>query len=228
MKWMIYHFKPVEILMNKVNFISVIFVFPLTILSILAQPINTISRVIDGDTIELTNGKKVRLIGIDTPETKHPTKPVEYFGKEASAFTRQLLQGKQVRLEYDVQETDRYGRLMAYVYLPDGTFVNKILVERGYAQVSTYPPNVKYEQVFLQALREARANNRGLWVKQSSERGPPEVQDKPSSGTQVYVTRTGSKYHQEGCRYLSSSKIPISLEAAKQKYEPCGVRKPKQ
>ena len=81
----------------------------------------TCTRVVDGDTIILSNGERVRLIGVDTPETKHPNKPVQYFGKEASAFTKRMVEGKEVTLEYGQQQRDKYGRLLAYVYLMDGT-----------------------------------------------------------------------------------------------------------
>lgn len=128
-----------------------------------------VNRVIDGDTMELSSGEKVRLIGINTPETHHPTRGVECFGKQAEAYTRQLLEGHQVRLEKDVSETDKYGRLLRLVYLvPESTnaaelFVNKYLVEEGFALVDTFPPDVKYKDVFLEAQRTAREQNKGLW-----------------------------------------------------------------
>jgi len=128
----------------------------------------TVKRVIDGDTIELDNGVTVRYIGIDTPETKHPSKPGEYFGKEATEYNRKLVEGKKVKLVFDVQEKDKYGRLLAYVYLPDGTFVNAELVKGGYAQVATFPPNVKHQELFLKLQREAQRENRGLWSKESN------------------------------------------------------------
>jgi len=119
-------------------------------------------RVIDGDTIELSDGSKVRYIGIDTPETVHPSKPVECFGKEASNQNKELVEGKEVRLEKDVSERDKYGRLLRYIYV-NGTFVNDYLVRQGYALSSTYPPDVKYQDQFIEAQQEARENNRGLW-----------------------------------------------------------------
>jgi len=124
-----------------------------------------VKRVIDGDTIELDNRIKVRYIGIDTPETKHPRKPVQYFGKEASEANKKLVGNKRVRLEYDVQHLDKYGRTLAYVYLEDGTFVNAWLVENGFARVSTYPPNVKYQDKFIELERKARDVQKGLWEK---------------------------------------------------------------
>lgn len=127
----------------------------------------SVIRVIDGDTFEcsLSVGNKeiIRLIGVDTPETKHPTKAIEYYGNVAEKYTRETLTAKQVRLELDIQARDKYGRLLAYVYLSDGTFFNALLVQEGYAQVSTVPPNVKYQDLFLKLQRDARENNRGLW-----------------------------------------------------------------
>jgi len=124
-------------------------------------------RVIDGDTIQVCcvfgDREKVRYIGINTPEIHHPMKGVELFGKEASEANRKLVDGKTVRLEFDVQEQDRYGRLLAYVYLEEGTFVNVWLVENGYAAVMTIPPNVKHQELFLKLQREARDARRGLW-----------------------------------------------------------------
>jgi micrococcal nuclease len=151
--------------MRKVSIIS----FGLAIIFLCgfaSPPLNLfkVERVVDGDTIKLANGERVRYIGIDTPETKHPRKPVEYFGKEASAANKKLVEGKKVRLELDVQKRDRYGRLLAYVYVGD-IFVNAWLVENGYAQVATYPPNVKYQKMFLKLQNEARASSKGLWQK---------------------------------------------------------------
>lgn len=120
------------------------------------------TRVVDGDTIVLDGKEKVRLIGVDTPETVHPSKPVEYFGKEASAFTKRVVEGKRVRLEYDWERIDKYGRTLAYVYLEDGTFVNLEIVRQGYGHAYTKYP-FKYMEEFRQAERQARENNRGLW-----------------------------------------------------------------
>ena len=124
-------------------------------------------RVIDGDTIQVCciarKREKVRYIGINTPETKHPTKGVEYYGKEAAKANRKLVEDKTVILTFDVEQRDRYGRLLAYVFLEDGTFVNAWLVEHGFAQVMTVPPNVKHQELFLKLQREARDEGRGLW-----------------------------------------------------------------
>ncbi len=124
-------------------------------------------RVVDGDTIQVCcvfgDRVKVRYIGVDTPETHHPMKGIEPYGMEASEANRKLVDGKTVRLEFDVQEQDRYGRLLAYVYMEEGTFVNAWLVQHGYAVVMTIPPNVKHQGLFLKLQREAREARRGLW-----------------------------------------------------------------
>jgi micrococcal nuclease len=122
-------------------------------------------RVIDGDTIEVLIGhekKTIRYIGINTPETVHPSKPAECFGREASDRNKALVEGKYVRLEKDISETDKYGRLLRYVYVGD-LMINEALVEGGYAYASTYPPDVKYTDVFLKSEKSARENKRGLW-----------------------------------------------------------------
>ena len=121
-----------------------------------------VERVVDGDTIIVSGVGRVRLIGVDTPESVDPRRPVEFFGKEASAFTRRLVDGQRVRLEYDWERTDRYGRTLAYVHLPDGTFVNAEIIRRGYGHAYTRFP-FKYLERFRQLEREARAAGRGLW-----------------------------------------------------------------
>ena len=127
-----------------------------------------VRRVIDGDTIELSTGVKVRYIGVDTPETKHPSKQVERFGIEASEANKSLVEGKQIKIEFDVQKQDKYGRVLAYVYV-DTIFVNAWLVKNGLAKVSTYPPNVKYQELFTKLQQEARIAKRGLWAPSSSK-----------------------------------------------------------
>jgi micrococcal nuclease len=126
-----------------------------------------IVRVVDGDTVRVALGgseEKVRLIGVDTPETVKPGTPVQCFGKKASAFTHHLLDGRRVRLVQDAEARDRYGRLLAYVYrADDGLFVNAELVRRGYAVTLTIPPNVRYAERFRDLAAKARDAGRGLW-----------------------------------------------------------------
>lgn len=137
-------------------------------------------RVVDGDTVViLLNGQeeKVRLIGVDTPESKNNEKArrdssktgesvseIVNLGKEAAQYTKSILpKGTKVTVETDVQPRDRYGRLLAYLYLENGEMVNSLIIQNGYAQVMTIPPNVKYEDLFRKLMKEARENNRGLW-----------------------------------------------------------------
>jgi len=122
-------------------------------------------RVIDGDTIVvLIDGleHRVRYIGIDTPETVDPRLPVECFGREASERNRELVEGRTVELEKDVSETDFFGRLLRYVWV-NGEMVNATLVGEGYAVLVTYPPDVKYQELFLELQGQARAEGQGLW-----------------------------------------------------------------
>lgn len=155
-----------------------------------------VTRVVDGDTLYLENGERVRLIGIDTPEihdsqklyrdsrrSKRDIHTIKAMGQKAYVFTRQLVENKRVRLEFDVEKKDRYGRLLAYVYIDLGLagdlkpvegiyythdhgtsiFVNASIILSGYADLMTYPPNVKYANLFSDLYRQARDANRGLW-----------------------------------------------------------------
>jgi len=124
-------------------------------------------EVIDGDTIRLSNGKLVRYVGIDTPEVrikkgdgfKYLPQP---FALEAKEYNRGLVEGKNVRIEFDLQKTDRYGRLLGYCFIED-TFINAELVKEGYAVIYTYPPNIKYVDLLLKLQKEARSQKKGLW-----------------------------------------------------------------
>ncbi|MDD4802237.1 MAG: thermonuclease family protein [Syntrophomonas sp.] len=124
-----------------------------------------VSRVIDGDTIVVVinnTTEKVRLIGVDTPETVHPTIGGEFYGQQASDYTKSKLSNQSVGLELDVEERDRYGRMLAYVWLGDQMF-NEVLLREGYAQLATFPPNVKYVERFTAVQKEARQQQRGFW-----------------------------------------------------------------
>ena len=188
--------------------------------------------VLDGDTIEvLHQGKpeRIRLNGIDCPEKG------QAFGQRAKQLTSDLAFGKVVTVK--IMDHDRYGRTVGQVILPDGKDLNRELVRAGlawwYQKYST-------DQTLGQLEAEARAAKRGLWADphaippwefrgQTRGTSTPRIepqQQKPVEAT-VYVTKAGKKYHQEGCRYLKGSKIPISLKEAKAKgYEPCSVCRP--
>jgi micrococcal nuclease len=126
-----------------------------------------VKRVIDGDTILLSDGRTIRYLGIDTPETHskvngHFENTVTPYGLEAYVYNRKLIEGKEVRLEYDTQRIDKYGRTLAYCYVGD-IFVNARMLEHGYACVFMIPPNVKYADNFIRLQRIARNERRGLW-----------------------------------------------------------------
>lgn len=127
-----------------------------------------VTRVIDGDTFWAEKDKnvkmKIRLIGIDAPETrKSAKKDIGHYGEEAKDYLKSLLEGQTVQLSFDVDSLDRYGRTLAYVYLLDGTFVNADLIKNGYARTLTIPPNVKHADVLMKLQTEARENKRGMW-----------------------------------------------------------------
>ena len=119
-------------------------------------------RVIDGDTIELDRGERVRLIGVDAPESVDRRKPVQCFSRESAAFLRKLLKGKPVRLRYGDIRKDRYGRTLAYVFLKDGTHANEMLVQEGYAFAYVKYP-FSFQDDFVRLERQARSSRKGLW-----------------------------------------------------------------
>ncbi len=129
-----------------------------------SEELTLVERVVDGDTLVISGGDRVRLIGVDTPETKHPNKPPEPFGQEAYEFTRRVAEGKRVQLRFDPGETkDRYGRTLAYVYV-DGEFLNEQLIREGLARALTsYPFSADMKQVFRTAEAQAKSQKRGIW-----------------------------------------------------------------
>lgn len=134
-----------------------------------------VTKVVDGDTFWADdgseNGVKIRLIGVDAPETRNTgRKIIGYYGQQSKEYLTKLLTGKKVRLEYDIDKEDQYNRTLAYVFLTDGTFVNAELVKQGYAMVMTIPPNVRYADRFVKLERKARKNNRGLWNEKHIEK----------------------------------------------------------
>lgn len=218
----------------KRQFISATIALLFFLNTLSAQELRTVARVIDGDTIQMEGGERVRLIGVDTPETVHPSKPVEIFGKEASDFTRRILEGKKVRLEYDQERKDKYGRTLAYVYLEDGTFINAEIIKQGFGFVYTQFP-FKYLNEFRNYERQARERGAGLWGEEKASQPelarPPTATetsaDSDKKAETVYVTRTGEKYHRGSCQHLRRSKIEIKKsEAIRQGYEPCKVCRP--
>lgn len=173
-----------------------------------------VTRVIDGDTIEIEGGQRVRYIGIDTPETVDPRKPVQCYGQEASNKNKELVAGKRVRLEKDISNTDKYGRLLRYIYIGD-EFINNTLVLQGFAVSSSYPPDIKYQDIFRKSQQEAIDSNRGLWgadcksnstnTSQQTNTAPTQSsQTQPASGGSCdikgNISSSGEKiYHVQGC-----------------------------
>ena len=206
--------------------------------------------VVDGDTIKIqSSGKEVsvRLIGVNTPETVHPTKPVEAFGKVATNFTKNLLLGEHVYLRSEtgkdpLVETsnakanrDRYGRLLSYVYrAPDGLFVNLEIVRQGYGHVYVQSP-FKHMELFQQYSNHARRVGKGVYLQDVVEKGNNTPVDTPidelslillletldNGDMTVYVTDPGSKYHLERCSDLGGILIPISIRKARDRYDAC-------
>lgn len=173
-----------------VSLVSVLIIFS-GIVFIFFKPVKPIEQryqevaviqVYDGDTIKIDTGERVRLIGIDTPEvhenpkmrrdserTKKDLQTILVLGKKAKVFAQSLLEGKKVRLDFDVEQKDKYGRLLAYVYLMDGRFVNEEIMRNGYAYPMTIPPNVRYADDFRAWYREAVEQKRGLWAETQAE-----------------------------------------------------------
>lgn len=149
-----------------------------------------VSLAIDGDTVLLSDGRLVRYIGINAPEIAHDDKPAEYWGEESHLFNRRLVENKWVRLEYDIEAKDRYGRLLAYVFLRDGTFVNGKLVKQGFAYVLPKAPNLRYHKLLLKLQQQAIEENRGLWIR------------KLEDTEEFYMgNRRSRRFHRPQCAY---------------------------
>jgi len=184
----------------------------------------TVTRVVDGDTIVVSykgTEEKVRLIGVDTPESVSPdaSKNTPY-GKIASDFTTSQLTNQKITLEFDVQTRDKYGRLLSYVYL-DGQMFNKILLQTGHAAVATFPPNVKYVEDFLALEKAAQAQKVGIWENYQAK----------TTGKYV-ASKDSDKYHLPDCRWVKNIQ-PENLiyfdteeDAVAAGYSPCGTCKP--
>ena len=167
-------------------------------------------KVVDGDTIDVDmDGKvqRIRLIGVNTPETVHPNKDVEYFGKEASEYTKQNLSGKKVSIETDDSQDryDKYGRLLAYVFV-DGKNFNKSLIENGYAYEYTYNVPYKYQSEFKTAQKTAEVENRGLWGPKKTENVAKKENQTPKTQKTTNTTSRKTQPAQQKAAPTSSTK----------------------
>ncbi|MCA9390109.1 thermonuclease family protein [candidate division WWE3 bacterium] len=171
-----------------------------------------VTRIIDGDTIEVNGKYKVRYIGIDAPEM---SSPIECYAEAATQENSRLVLGKQIEMQKDVSETDRYGRLLRYVYV-DGISINESLVKNGFALATPYPPDVS-QQAMLSALEEeAQIHERGLWGSCDLEAKVEGVQDVGECSIKGNISINGEKvYHLPGQRYYTQTQID---ESAGEKY----------
>jgi micrococcal nuclease len=145
---------------------SAFFIFIFVILSTQCSPAqtwHTVKWVDDGDTIILTTGQRIRYLGINAPEIDHKDRKAQPFGYRARSFNKNLLVNRRIRLELDVERYDQYGRMLAYLFLPDGSFVNSRLLQDGLAFYLYRWPNVKYEKILYQAQLSAMASRKGIW-----------------------------------------------------------------
>lgn len=169
----------------------------------------------DGDTIVLKDGRRVRYIGIDSPEVESEYSKAEPFGDKAKELNRELVYLKKVRLEFDNEKYDQYGRLLAYVFLEDGTFINNVMITAGYAHCLPKKPNVKYEKLFLKSQQKALKLNKGIWL---------HLNDNPGE----YIGNKKSKrFHLKNCPFAGKiDKKGIKIykrkrDAYRDGYAPC-------
>lgn len=168
-----------------------------------------VTRTIDGDTIEIASGVRIRLIGINAPEIGGQRTSAECFGIEAARRTKELIEGKQIALERDVSETDAYGRLLRYVYI-NGIMLNELLVREGYAHASAYPPDVKYANQLRDAEHIARARGSGLWSKcptNASVEALSLFHQEDGCIIKGNISRAGRIYHMPGCQSYEKTVI---------------------
>ena len=198
-----------------------------------AQSWILVSKVIDGDTLILQGGERIRLIGLDTPELNDSRETAAAMARRSRDFLKNLAEGKHVRLEYGRERTDSYGRTLAYLYLKDGTFINAEIIRQGYGAVYKFFP-FQYLDEFIFYEKSAREAGRGLWPvdpdvllrRRPSESHREEAPGREQAGDTVYITRTGGRYHRAGCIHLKQGSIAIRLGDAVKQYSPCSSCRP--
>jgi micrococcal nuclease len=185
----------------------------------------TCTGVANGNTIVLSNGEKVRLIGVAIPSTKQLNKSAEYIRKETSAFTKQMVEGKEIKLEHDQQERDNQGQSLAYVFLLDGTFLNAEVIKQGYGRVDASLP-FKYLNEFHNYQKEAQQAKSGLWAAKSTVQEPKYIRE-------YYMgAKNSTIYHQPNCSLirkvnpLDRKMFNSVKDAVNAGYVPCKICKP--
>ena len=181
-----------------------------------AQSWHTVKWVNDGDTIVLTNGKRIRYIGINSPEIDHGKHKAQPFGYAAKTFNKQMVLNRKIRLDFDLEGKDRYGRLLAYIFLPDGIFLNERMLQKGYAFFLYRKPNLKYNQRLLKAQQEAMKARKGLWNNWKEQK-------------KRYIgNRNSLRFHLESCpharriKWKNRTYFPTKWEAFEVGYAPAG------
>jgi micrococcal nuclease len=160
-----------------------------------AQSWHTVKWVVDGDTIVLNTGQRIRYLGINAPEIDHEDSKAQPYGYQARSFNKKLLISRKIRLEFDAERCDQYGRMLAYIFLPDGAFANLLLLENGLAFYLYRLPNVKYEKILCQAQLAAMASRKGLWRNWKKE----------TNGSYIGNPRS-RRFHRAACPYARKIK----------------------
>jgi len=180
-----------------------------------------VTQVIDGDTLILAGGARVRFLGIDAPEMERDGRAAEFLAHKAKAYLAQLTQGKEVRLEYGPLRYDHYGRLLAHIFLKDNTLVEAALLRQGLARVYFHPPNLLYRDALLAAQKEALEARRGVWAKALK-------QDEPF----YLANRNTLRFHRPGCPHAAKiapanrGKFTSLKQAYLEGFSPCRSCKP--
>jgi micrococcal nuclease len=181
-----------------------------------AQNLFTVKWVNDGDTIVLTDGQRVRYIGINSPEIDHDRQKAQPFGYAAKNYNKQMVLNRKIRLEFDQERHDRYGRLLAYVFLPDGIFLNEHMLQKGYAFFLFRKPNLKYNQRLLKAQQEAMKARKGIWNSWSEQK------------KRYVASRNSRRFHMESCpnarkiKQRNRTYFDTKWDAFKAGYAPAG------
>lgn len=177
---------------------------------------DAVVKVFDGDTVLLKDGRRIRYLAINAPEMEHEGRPRELYAIEALTANRKLVMGQELRLEYDKERHDQYGRTLAYVYLPDGAFVNEVLVKEGLATVYATPPNLRYEKPLLTLQQRAIREKKGLWSRME-----------PGNEPFFLANKASRRFHRPTChlgvktRVCNRQKFKDRISAFYSGFSPC-------